>query len=245
MGGIGNQLFQYAFGRSLSLKLNSKLYFVYDFLKDEQKLSKENIIKKKNEIKPYLNRINLLDTLDLKIDGENKIIKLLLLIERCIYFIIKKIKVQKYYINFNFFKIYRESSLSFNANLIDNINKKKNYYFEGYWQSYKYFEENNKLIFEELLPNKSKQKIFLDMHNIIQKQNVVAICVRTYFEVPGRDKSKKINEKHMGGIATIKYYKNEEKINKQIKNPTYFVFSDKSYDFLKDITGDYKNTLYK
>ena len=98
------------FGRSLSLKLNSKLYFVYDFLKDEQKLSKENIIKKKNEIKPYLNRINLLDTLDLKIDGENKIIKLLLLIERCIYFIIKKIKVQKYYINFNFFKIYRESS---------------------------------------------------------------------------------------------------------------------------------------
>ena len=75
MGGIGNQLFQYAFGRSLSLKLNSKLYFVYDFLKDEQKLSKENIIKKKNEIKPYLNRINLLDTLDLKIDGENKIIK--------------------------------------------------------------------------------------------------------------------------------------------------------------------------
>ena len=38
MGGIGNQLFQYAFGRSLSLKLNSKLYFVYDFLKDEQKI---------------------------------------------------------------------------------------------------------------------------------------------------------------------------------------------------------------
>ena len=60
MGGIGNQLFQYAFGRSLSLKLNSKLYFVYDFLKDEQKLSKENIIKKKNKIKPYLNQINLL-----------------------------------------------------------------------------------------------------------------------------------------------------------------------------------------
>ena len=61
------------------------------------------------------------------------------------------------------------------------------------------------------------------MHNIIKNSNVVAICFRTYFEVPGRDKSKIIDENHMGGIAGIEYYNKSIQIMRQkIKNPIFF-----------------------
>jgi hypothetical protein len=51
MGGLGNQMFQYAIGRSLSLKLKKKLFFDITFLKDKSYI--ENLTHRDYELSNF------------------------------------------------------------------------------------------------------------------------------------------------------------------------------------------------
>jgi hypothetical protein len=114
-GGIGNQLFQYAFGRAISLKYKVPFLIDRTFYK-----------KKKTGSKFMLNKFNI------KSDGYFKS------------FLSEKFKrVYAFTKVFNIFsstKVYFEKFFHFDENLGKLNFYNKNYHFYGYWQSFKYFK---------------------------------------------------------------------------------------------------------
>ena len=112
MGGLGNQLFQYACGRALATKLNTHLVLDLDQLLD--RTPKQNFVFRDFELiffqlSPYL----IFDKIVQKKYNHNSI------------FSRKKIKIV-------------EEGFKYNS-LVNEV-KKSDVYLEGYWQSYKYFE---------------------------------------------------------------------------------------------------------
>ena len=247
-GGLGNQLFQYAITKSLSIRTSREMLFNFSKINNSLlKANKNDVFFIKNEkINPFSNTINLLDLVNLNLKKSGLMLKFVYNLNR----LIRKVeRLSGFNIYSNLFttdffqeKTVTESSQyqeKFVENCIDS--KKKNIFLLGYFQTSKYFSEFSKIIFNDLKPPISKKNNFIEMHNIIKNSNVVAICFRTYFEVPGRNKSKIIDENHMGGIAGIDYYNKSIKIMRQkINNPTFFVFTPKQYGFLKDLDLGHK-----
>lgn len=112
-GGLGNQMFQYAMGRQLSINTNKTFYLDISYFK-----------------KKYADRRFLLETLN--ISGkrlDNKLIsKMIFLASNILTVIAPPFYIVKVFKDYRFFK--QESHFD-------------NYwisYYDGYWQSYKYFE---------------------------------------------------------------------------------------------------------
>jgi hypothetical protein len=197
-GGLGNQLFQYAFGKYLSEKYNCKLkldkslfayYDLHDYSLDPYKLNEE--FASEQEIpKQYLTN--------------NKILR------------------KVYTITDRFFcktRIIKEESLSFNAELIQQ--NSDFIYLDGYWQSEKYFES----IFEQMRHNLAIKPAFYSESNNnylsdIQEYNSVSIHIRR-----GSYTIEKYQQVH--GLTPLEYYnKAIQKIKRDIKSPKFFIFSD-------------------
>ena len=155
MGGLGNQLFQYAFAKNLSIKLNRKL--IVDSKIELFKISFD----KRNNVIPYKNRVNLLPLTDIKI--RNNIFFILFFFIFRVFFKIFKKKL----FNTTFFL---EQDLSINdfMKLVELKSKNnKNLFFQGYWQSEKYFINSKKQIFDEIKINIPKENKYLDMSKLI------------------------------------------------------------------------------
>jgi len=96
--------------------------------------------------------------------------------------------------------------------------KHKEIYYRGYWQSYKYFEHlaselKNKLMFIPIVDPQN-----LNLLKKINVKNSVSIHVR---------RGDYNNHPEFGGICELSYYKNAIKvIDKEIENPFYVVFSN-------------------
>lgn len=248
-GGLGNQLFQYAIAKYIQIKTSRQLIFNYNYLsKSILKNNNNDVFYIKNEkTNSYANKINLLDLVNLSIKKTNFIIVLQYNINRVfrklkIFF---KIDLSKFFFNTLFIEEPGLDSGRYMQDFVEKClnSKNKNIFLLGYFQSSKYFEECKNIIYEELKPPVSKKNNFLEMYKMIKSSNVVALCFRTYFEVPGRDTTKAIDENHMGGIAGIEYYNKSIKIIKEkIKNPVFFVFTPKQYNFLDKL--DLGNNFY-
>ena len=207
-GGLGNQLFQYAFAKNLSLRnqspliLDTKSGFLADFR------WKNQFILKEFNIKPYQLKKNILIFLFYRI-----------------YKIFFKKKI--------FTKIFGKSIIDethlkkFN-NKILNFKCKSSVYLMGFFQSEKYFLENKNIILKDLTPKKKiRKKNFILIKNKMVTTNSVAIGCRAYENL-----SKKIVNQ-MGGVTSIDFYKEAIiKILRQIKNPTFFLFSTLSSNLI-------------
>lgn len=94
------------------------------------------------------------------------------------------------------------------------------YYYRGYWQSYKYFDSISEIIKSSLVfPSFSESKN-IDLLSFIKnnKSRTVSIHVRM---------GDYVNHKSLGGICTLDYYKNAiAKIEEKIENPIYIIFSN-------------------
>lgn len=200
MGGIGNQLFQYANAYAFGKKNNytifaEKNYALISNLKFKRKF-KLNCIVRDIKIINLINKINIL-----------------------IFFLLKKLQINYLYCLY----------LELNHNKFNpekKILKNKNILFIGYWQSEKYFlnyaNDINRNIY---LPEKGTKK-FNYFLSLINNSNSVAICIRVYDELIG-DKS------FVGGEEQIDFYnKGIENINSKMKNPKYFIFTQKKYKIL-------------
>lgn len=242
-GGLGNQLFQYAITKSISIKTSRKIVFNFSEIDNKTlKVNNNDIHLIKNEkINPFSNTVNLLELVNINLIKTNKILQLHYLFNRIVRKIERhlNININNKLLNTEFVqeKLGVDTGRYQNELVEKCINsKKKNIFLFGYFQTSKYFSDCKKIIYNDIKPPSSKKKNFIEMHKIIKKSNVVALCFRTYFEVPGRNKTKIIDENHMGGIAGIDYYnKSIMLMKKKINNPIFFVFTPKQYSFLKDL----------
>ena len=207
-GGLGNQLFQYAFGRSLSHDLDTELYIDishYDWTRQEDIKHIVYGLQAYN-IKAIVGNYPYNDDL-------------------------KEIGVNRYHE-----RIFRETTGFPDDSYLDNLDKiELPCYFEGFWNSKlclnqktyiseKYFAHNQEIIKEDLayqgkISSKNKE-IIDDMNNY----DSIAVHFR-------RGEYQEFSE---FGTCSVKYYLDAiSKLNKSLKNPKLYIFTE-DYEWVKD-----------
>ncbi|MDP2365897.1 MAG: alpha-1,2-fucosyltransferase [Ignavibacteria bacterium] len=199
IGGLGNQMFQYAFARSLSLKRN--IVFKLDITGFEKyKLHKYS-----------LNKLNIIENIattnDLKKikTGEKSILSKLLSFDRIKPYFKRTMILEKY-------------PSIFDRNI---THFKDNSYFKGYWQNEKYFDEIKDLLLDEFTVKNPLHDKNNEIAEKITNCNSVSIHLRRgdYVNDP-------IAQKILG-TCTIDYYKKGiEYILARVEKPHLFIFSD-------------------
>lgn len=206
-GGLGNQMFQYAVGKQLSI-LNSNA-----------KLLLDNSFYKLGDNRPYeLDKLNIKADVATKkeiFDFDNgslpdvvgKIIEL-----------IPWIRV-KDFIRRPYSKVYKEKKYKFDSIL---MKKRGDIYLKGYWSSFKYFESIRHILLEDFkfknLPNKDNERL---INLIISSSSSVSLHVRR------GDYLKPDVKKLFYSCTETGYYQRAiKKVQEKIKNPVFFIFSD-------------------
>lgn len=197
-GGLGNQLFQYAAGRSLSLRHNTELLIENSFyLAPSKKVTPRNY---------ELDKFNI--NARLCTDVERK--KLLSYTNKYI----KRLRAFLPNMGNYYFASETNTNINFESLPFDT-------FLDGYWQSEKYFLTNKELIINEFSikpPLSDFSKIHLDN---IKKSNSVSLHIRRgdYVSLPTA------NSTH--GLCELDYYtRSIEKIIETVENPIFFIFSD-------------------
>jgi hypothetical protein len=199
IGGLGNQLFQYALGRAIEIKLGYKVkYDICDF-------------------KTYKLRNFELDKFKTKFELSSKFENILLrnIISKSLYKIHSKFPS---YISIRILNYYLESEFKFVNNLFE---IPESIYLSGYWQSEKYFREIKNVLIDELI---LKNQPSVENSKYLQKitnSNSVSIHIRR------GDYIEDISTNNIHGFCGLNYYnKSISTIESQINDPTFFVFSD-------------------
>lgn len=196
-GGLGNQLFQYAFGLSVSKKLNAALYFDLSFYKQNH-----GLVPRAFALDIFTGGVN--------IASHNLVSSFLTpgLVQK----ILNKTGISKK-------SIYRENSLRFNN---DVFNVKPTAYFEGFWQSEQYFGDIEQAVrhaFTFKAPlNPQSQTI---ANKLAGEAGSVSVHIRRGDYVI----SKTTSELH--GICNESYYKSAiTLIKEKVSHPRFYFFSD-------------------
>lgn len=205
MGGLGNQMFQYAFGRAVSLDKGEKLVIDKSFYDIEH----ENTTSREYELY-YFNIIAESSTK--KYSGEyiNQIRERVL---RCL----------ARHFNILLPNYILERTLSYDVSQFKD--KKGNLYFDGYWQSEKYFSHHAEQI-------KNDFQIRMPQSEINQKwlekiSNTCSVCLHVrrgdYVSNPNAAKCHGV----LNGDDGLKYYRTAiSYIASKVQNPVFFLFSD-------------------
>lgn len=197
-GGLGNQMFQYAIGKSISTVGN------VDFKIDTYKINNSN----------YISR-------DFSLSKFNISAEIAELSE------VKKFHSSKYF-DFIFGKLYQKniklSNKIFEKKIFQFDEKMlslRNGYLDGYWQCFKYFEDIREILLKEFTlvdEMNSENRLIRDK---INELNSVSIHVRRGDYV----KDKKNNAIY--NVFGLEYYQNAiDFITNKIDNPHFFIFSD-------------------
>lgn len=214
-GGLGNQLFQYATGRRLSFARGVELILDLGWYDNFSKLNtKRDYELNKYNIKARLPFANEKAWLRLH---QGQILPRVPFLPRR-------------------FKHFRESSFDFDPMVLDLPDYT---YLNGYWQSYKYFEDIELHLRLELLPKEQlgSQDKLIKKKIIAAQGNAVSLHVRRgdYVDNPIASKNH--------GLSSLSYYQNAiKKIKSNIRDPHFFVFSDdmgwviKNIDFSGKVT---------
>jgi hypothetical protein len=200
-GGLGNQMFQYAFGRSLAihkdveLKLditNFETYELSEFLLD--RLNVTYLVATKSETDKY---------------------KIKQYFAKYLRFLIKKTRVFK---SLKFRKMYFEKQgFTFDPGILSS----SSVYYVGYWQSYKYFNNIREVLIKEFTLKENFNEKNLYMLSQIEQTNAVSLHVRRGDYVSNEH----TNTIH--GTCSLDYYnKAAETIAQRIESPIFYIFSD-------------------
>jgi hypothetical protein len=157
-GGLGNQMFQWAFGRNISIKYNKELLIDRSFYNYQGEVVRHFSLNKfrLNHIEIDQNNINKFKSKSVKVLSDTN-----------------------HYVNYV-------------------LSENENYFLDGYWQSEKFFLENEDIILSDF---KYKSTKIENISNEIdfKNNNVISIHVRRGDYVGGGD---------MYPLQSISYYKN-------------------------------------
>jgi hypothetical protein len=199
IGGLGNQMFQYAAGRRLALKLGAELKLdISGFRQYKNRQYELNIfnilenIASNEEIQSYKRkRLTILNKVGQKILGKA----------------------------FNRFQIhYQEKNFHFDGAV---LNLSHDTYLEGYWQSEKYFQDISQTIRKDFSlkypPDYNNEKILKH----IDSTNSVSLHIRR----GDYESCSSTNKRH--GTCEMDYYnRSAQEICALIQNPHFFIFTD-------------------
>lgn len=148
-GGLGNQLFQYAFGRYVSMQKKELL-----------KIDMGNLVSNNDTARKYL-----LDNFNIKaeIATDEEIVKVKY--PRRIFS-----KLSRFFCS----KIFRIHNIGY----VPNIRQTNNRYYEGFWQSYKYLEPIKDILLKEITLIKPIGIKYPDLLTQVDSTNSVSIHVR-------------------------------------------------------------------
>lgn len=230
IGGLGNQMFQIAFAKSLSLEMKE------DFFLDISAY-------KKYKIRNFsISNLNISKDLKFIDDADlNNFQKFYLIITQNLYRIFQKLVtivlsdlkigsftyllLSKFGLHYNFDPYY--------YNTLQNKNKIRCIY--GYFQSENYFIKHKNIIQEDFLvktPPSIQEKLLLKQ---IYNSNAVAISMRL-----GEDYT---NSKSLNVCQNDYYHKAIDFISNRLKNPTFYIFSDR-IDIVKNKFNFKYNVIY-
>ena len=199
MGGLGNQMFQYAAARAIAHRNNMNLS-----LDDHNGFVRDIVYKRIYElyqfpIQAQINRAYIpywIEKARQKIFGQ-----------------------QKNTITKNVFWTTLGENESGFIDAIKDFHIKGNTWMHGYWQSERYFEDIKDIISRELMPEAPEDSRFLEMAKRMESCNSVSLGVRLYEEVPG------VTKDGVGGITPMTFFNDGAKrLSTEIENPEFFIF---------------------
>ncbi|WP_025749559.1 alpha-1,2-fucosyltransferase [Priestia megaterium] len=197
IGGLGNQMFQYALYKSLEnegkeVKLDLTGFGDYD-LHNGYELNKIFNINENVATKDEINKLIKLP--------DNKVLSMI------------KRKFFSSTINY-----YSQDQFKY----LSEIFQLDNVYLDGYWQSEKYFQGIKEVIRKEFKFKGEPNPKNIEMVKLMRGSNSVSIHFRRGDYISNPD-AYKVH----GGITTIHYYENAVKeIKSKVKEPKFFIFSD-------------------
>lgn len=212
IGGLGNQMFQYAFYKSL------KNHYKTEIIKLD--LEQFSSYKLHNGLEIF----KVFNLKDYEIANKKEIKKLSLNRSNyCYSRLIRKLLKEKHT------EYIEKEEFVFDKHVYQ---KYSNIYFEGYWQSFKYFQFINKFLIDEFCFNLKLDEKNLELLKKIKESNSLSIHVR---------RGDYNNHELLGGICEYEYYKKAvEYILKYDKHPKLYIFSDDHKWVIKKLVPFFK-----
>lgn len=215
-GGLGNQLLQYSIGQVIARNLKKNVAYDLSFFDEENKYTK----------RPYL-----LDkfVLDVRVATAQEIQNAKL----------PHGFISKYYnlctraLNKYFFKKYY---IGYDKTFIGRVRGSESMYLEGFWQGYKYYENNLKELDSlSSLKDSSSVEKFKEEYSFSTK-NSVSVHIRR-----GDFTKKNAGTK----VVPKEYYERAVPFfEKLVVNPTYFIFSDDIEWVKQEMSHLFKDVVY-
>lgn len=200
-GGLGNQMFQYAFLKSLESR-NREVIASLGFYSEHPELMQYELDK------VFPNIVLKTEENDIFIEEYSK------------WYLIKNDKILlKKFIEDIPNRFFWAEKIEENGNYQEKVYDTTNCVFAGYWQSYKYFNHIREKLLLDFKFQAGENRLIKLKKVIAANNNFVSVHVRCgdYFQA----------DKIYGNICTIEYYKTAlREIQKYVKKPVFVFFSD-------------------
>lgn len=213
-GGLGNQLFQYAFGKYLAIISHQNLKC------DISWFTLNRLLKVSTPAEFELSKLALdeLKTTTVAEVLKNEFIRLTGSRQR----FLGKITVLK------------DKDLKYTEPIDKELIMTKNVYLDGYWQSYRYLEHIRDVILREFVPKDHSRKRVDQIHDKLTKKNLVAVHFRRG-DYLSNAKSRTIYTE----CSTYYYYTAMKIIARSISNPLFLVFSNDIEWVIRNVFFEY------
>lgn len=221
-GGLGNQMFQYAFAFALADKFNVPIAFDFSYFEDVK--ANENVQSRVFELGVF--------NLNCEMAGEEDLAKVKLPEFKSKF---KNTLAKRFPKIFGINYVREKYNYFFDKNLLNNPDY---VFYEGYFQNEKYFEHLRKELLEKFsikIPLNEKNQLML---NKILETNSVSLHVRRgdYVSLDYANKTH--------GVCSLDYYEKAiEYIAKKVKNPHFFLFSDDIDWVIQNLKLEYPFTV--
>jgi hypothetical protein len=223
MGGLGNQMFQYAAGRSLANRHNARLKLDVSFLESDQKGVSARRAYEMKHLNICADIATPREVAEITGCGNNRIETMLVRIRQSTGLVTLKPNV--------FFERHFHFDKAFLA-------APDNTYLEGYWQSEKYFKDIETIILREFFVKIKPDSINKQIADTIGSVNAISLHIRRADYVT----SMTTNETH-GTCSTEYYLRAADMIARQVSSPHFFVFSDDPIWVKENIMLDHPMTF--